>query len=125
VAKVAGVPGKDTGQLALVGKPGGGGKPAVEKAGTLEIDMDPTGALAFVTSKATATPGGVKLVAKNRSPVQHNIAIKGSGTDAKGPVVGQGGTSQLSAKLKPGSYVFYCSVPGHEEGGMKGTLTVK
>jgi uncharacterized cupredoxin-like copper-binding protein len=27
--------------------------------------------------------------------------------------------------LKPGSYEFYCQVPGHEAAGMKGTLTVK
>ena len=27
--------------------------------------------------------------------------------------------------LKPGKETFYCSVPGHEQAGMKGTLTVK
>jgi uncharacterized cupredoxin-like copper-binding protein len=27
--------------------------------------------------------------------------------------------------VKPGEYVYYCSVPGHREGGMEGTLTVK
>jgi uncharacterized cupredoxin-like copper-binding protein len=26
---------------------------------------------------------------------------------------------------KPGSYTFYCSQPGHEQAGMKGTLTVQ
>ena len=40
-------------------------------------------------------------------------------------MVGQGGTSKVTANLKPGTYEFYCSVPGHEAGGMKGTLTVK
>jgi plastocyanin len=60
----------------------------------------------------------------NPSSVQHNIAVK-NGTTEEGPVVGQGGTSRVSANLRPGEYVFFCSVPGHEEGGMKGTLTVK
>jgi hypothetical protein len=28
-------------------------------------------------------------------------------------------------RRKKGPYEFYCSVPGHEQAGMKGTLTVK
>ena len=36
-----------------------------------------------------------------------------------------GAVSQFSADLKPGKYTFYCSVPGHRQGGMVGTLTVK
>jgi mono/diheme cytochrome c family protein len=123
VAEVAGVPGKDTGPLALVG-PKAGGKPAVAKAGKLQIDMDPTGALAFVTTRATADPGPLTLISKNPSSVQHNIALKGLGIDEKGAVVGEGGNSEVEAPVKRGNYTFYCSVPGHEAGGMKGTLRV-
>ena len=43
----------------------------------------------------------------------------------KGPVVGTGGDSKFTVTLKPGTYTFFCSVPGHEAGGMKGTLVVK
>jgi uncharacterized cupredoxin-like copper-binding protein len=35
------------------------------------------------------------------------------------------GKRSVIVKLKPGTYTFYCSVPGHEQAGMKGTLTVK
>ena len=45
--------------------------------------------------------------------------------EEKGEVVQGGGTSTLKADLKPGEYTFYCSVPGHREGGMEGKLTVK
>ena len=29
-----------------------------------------------------------------------------------------------SLKLAPGNYTFYCSVPGHRQAGMEGTLSV-
>jgi plastocyanin len=121
VAFAAARPGKDTGFLATAAQPAKG-PPAVEKNGTLTIAADPTGALAFSTDKATAKPGPAKFVMPNKSPIQHNIALKGDGA---GPVVGPGGTSNFTANLKPGTYEFFCEVPGHEAGGMKGTLTVK
>src|SRR3954447_5539863 len=51
--------GKDSGLLADAVKAAGGGKPAVEKNGVLQINADPGGQLAFVTDKATGTPGAV------------------------------------------------------------------
>jgi len=49
------------------------------------------------------------------------IAIKGK---SKGKTVKKGGTSTVTATLKKGTYTFYCPVPGHEAGGMKGKLIV-
>jgi uncharacterized cupredoxin-like copper-binding protein len=120
VAEVAGQPGEDTGDLAEVGVKKGG--TATAKNGKLQIDADETGALAFTASKATAPPGKIEFVMDNPSPIDHNIALEG---DGEGDVVGNGGTSTFTADLKPGKYVFLCTVPGHAEGGMKGDLTVK
>jgi len=125
VGYAAGVPGQDSGELALAGQPKTSSKPAVEQNGQLTIPADPSGALAFVYNKATATAGPVTLVMPNKASIAHDISIKGNGIDQHGQVVGQGGTSKVTADLKPGTYTFYCSVPGHEAGGMKGTLTVK
>jgi mono/diheme cytochrome c family protein len=123
VAYAAARPGKDTGILATAAQPPKG-PPVAEKNGTLTIPADPTGALAFASDKATGKPGPAKFVMPNKSPIQHNIAIKGAVTGA-GPIVGSGGTSSFTVSLKPGTYEFFCEVPGHEAGGMKGTLTVK
>jgi uncharacterized cupredoxin-like copper-binding protein len=57
--------------------------------------------------------------------VPHAIAVEGNGVDEDGETVEKDGVSKVSADLKPGTYTFYCSVPGHREAGMEGTLTVK
>jgi plastocyanin len=118
-------PGKDSGTLASAGQAQVSSKPAVEKNGTLTIPANPTGALAFQYNKATAKAGQVTLSMPNKAPITHDISIRGNGVNQQGPQVGSGGDSKFTVNLKPGTYTFYCSVPGHEAGGMKGTLTVK
>jgi plastocyanin len=125
VGYAAGNPGKDSGELASAGQTQVSSKPAVEKNGQLSIPANPTGALAFQYNKANATPGNVTISMPNMSPITHDISIKGNGVNQQGARVGHGGTSKITVNLKPGTYTFYCSVPGHEAGGMKGTLTVK
>jgi len=114
--------GKETGILAQTAKPAGSGKPAAEKNGTLEVDADPTGQLAFTTNKATGQPGEITIKMANKSGTPHDIVIDGKG---KGQVVQNGGVSQFKANFSAGSYTFYCSVPGHRQAGMQGKLTVK
>lgn len=126
VAQVAGQSGKDEGRLASAGAPEVSSKPIAAKGGKLEIEANPTGALAFASSKATAPPGPLEILSLNESPIEHNIAIEQTGGEVvEGNVVGTGGISQLQANLKPGKYEFLCTVPGHAEGGMKGELTVE
>jgi plastocyanin len=124
VAAVAGVPGQDTGALgsavANVAR-----KPAVEQNGVVEIDADPTGQLKFLAPSATATSGKVTLRMVNKSATPHDIAITGGGVNEVGPIVSNGGVSTVSTTLPPGTYTFYCSVPGHRAAGMQGTVTVK
>jgi mono/diheme cytochrome c family protein len=126
VAQVAGQSGKDEGRLASAGAPEVSSKPIPAQGGKLEIEANPTGALAFASTKATAPPGPLEVLSPNPSPIEHNIAIEQTGGEVvEGNVVGTGGTSQLQANLKPGKYEFLCTVPGHAEGGMRGELTVR
>ena len=125
VASVVSRPGKDAGKLATAVQAAGAGKPVAASNGKLEIPADPNGQLAYVTKQATAPAGPLEIDSKNASSTPHDIAIEGPGANAKGATVQGGATSTIKVTVKAGKYTFYCSVPGHREGGMEGTLTVK
>jgi cytochrome c oxidase subunit 2 len=93
-------------------------------AGVLEIAADASNALAFDVDELSADAGPVTISMANPSALPHNVAVKGNGVDVKGEVVTTGGTSTVETELEAGTYTFYCSVPGHEAGGMTGTLSV-
>jgi plastocyanin len=104
-----------------------------EKAGggegggaTLEFEADPSGELAYTSTSETSEAGNVTVDFKNPQGLSHDVAIEDTAgeTVAQTDVIGEGETS-TKANLKPGEYTFYCSVPGHREAGMEGTLTVK
>jgi plastocyanin len=98
---------------------------AKPQGGVLEIDAFPTGDLKFIPEAATAPAGKITVKSLNKSSTQHNIAVEGPGANAAGPVVANGGVSQVTVALKPGTYTFLCTVPGHAAAGMKGALTVR
>jgi mono/diheme cytochrome c family protein len=132
VSQSVDAPGKDTGLLASAVQAPGAGKPAVEKAGKLQIPANPSGQLAYVTNKASASAGAVTIEMPNMSGVMHNIAIEAgeNGATAKGAPIGASkfvskGTAAVTVNLKPGTYTFFCEAPGHRAAGMWGTLKVK
>jgi plastocyanin len=91
---------------------------------TLKLSADKT-KLAY-NKKALAAPAGkVTIVMKNPSFLQHDVAIKVNSKVHKSKLANKGQTVKLTVKLKPGTYTFYCTVPGHEAAGMKGKLVVK
>jgi uncharacterized cupredoxin-like copper-binding protein len=121
VAQAVAVPGEDQGRLAAVGGQAEG--TAEAENGVLNIPMAQAG-LAFTFADARAQAGSIQITSENPQSVDHNIAVRGNGVDEKGPVV-QNAVSELTVDLQPGEYEFYCSVPGHAEGGMKGPLVVE
>ena len=116
---------KPSGASGATGAAQQGGTAKANARDEVSIPTDPSGQLRFQASSATAKAGKVTLLSKNDSPVPHDISVKGGGIDQQGKQVQNGGTSKVTVALKPGKYVFYCSVPGHEQGGMTGTLTVR
>jgi plastocyanin len=122
VAEAVAVPGEDEGRLAAVGAQTAEGT-ATEEDGVLDIPVAASG-LAYVFADAEAEAGEITFTSENPQSVDHHIAIDGGGVDEIGPVV-QNDTSEITVTLQPGEYSFYCSVPGHREGGMEGKLTVE
>jgi len=106
--------------IAVTGSAGG----ATPKTQKRTLSADPDGGLTFSKTKITAHPGVVKLVMANPkgSGLPHGVAIAKHG---KGKVVNPGGTSSVKAKLKRGTYTFYCPATGHRAAGMKGKLVIQ
>lgn len=74
--------------------------------------------LKFDTTELTAPAGSVTLKLTNASSIQHNVAIE----DEEGELVADGGVSEVTIDLEPGTYEYYCTP--HKGAGMTGTLTV-
>jgi plastocyanin len=94
-------------------------------AGALKLEANREGQLSFSTTTLSAKAGKVTIDYTNMSPLAHNLTVEATG----GKIVGatptfQGATKMLTLTLTPGTYKYFCSVPGHRQAGMEGTLTV-
>ncbi len=92
----------------------------------LNLAADPSGQLAYDKTELSAKAGKVTLDFTNESPIGHNVVIEdssGKEIASTDTITGQSTTAEF--KIKSGTYTFYCSIPGHEQAGMKGTLTVQ
>lgn len=127
VGASAAKPGEDEGALATAVR-ATEQRAATAEGGRLEIDADPNGQLAYLVGSATAPAGALEIDSRNAASIPHDIALQ-EGTDGaelgKGATVSNGGVSRVSVNLRPGRYTFYCTLPGHREAGMLGTLTVR
>jgi uncharacterized cupredoxin-like copper-binding protein len=95
-------------------------EPAGPPVATVTVDA---GNLFFKPNAITVPSGVVEFTMKNVQSGVHTFLIKGvSGYMLE--VSGDGDSDTKKVELKPGTYTFYCNIPGHEQAGMKGTLTV-
>jgi plastocyanin len=99
---------------------------AGQSGGTLDLTSPEDGSLAFDPESLDASAGPVTIAFTNPAQVSHDVAIERDGEElAKSDLVSDGDSSEASADLEAGEYTYYCTVPGHREGGMEGTLTVE
>jgi plastocyanin len=112
------------------GQQGGKSQPKPEAAakgpgGTLKLAADPS-AIAYDTTSLASKPGKVTIDFTNPAPLEHDVAIEGEdGKEIVSSALITKSKTSVSAELAPGTYTFFCTVPGHREAGMEGTLVVK
>jgi plastocyanin len=96
---------------------------ATQAATTVPLSAVPN-QIAFNTKTLTAKAGKVTIAFTNSGALEHNVTIaQGSAVLGATPTFTSGAKS-VTLTLKPGTYTFYCSVPGHRAAGMEGTLKV-
>jgi len=100
------------------------GKPAAPASTSLKLAAATNGSLAYDTKQLQAKAGKVSIAFSNASPIEHDVTIA-EGTRVLGATpTFTSGSKTLTLTLPAGTYTFYCSVPGHRQAGMEGTLSV-
>jgi plastocyanin len=100
---------------------GGGGAGGTSVALSSPAD----GSLAYDKDSLQAAAGNVTIDYDNPASLSHDVVVEDeSGNEVgKTDLISESSTS-VTLDLQPGTYTFFCDVPGHREGGMEGTLTV-
>src|SRR3954452_24416231 len=92
----------------------GGG--ATGGATTLDVSTPSGSTLAFNQKSLSAKSGSVTIDFDNMQPLQHDVEVE----DSSGQIRVEADlvssiTATTTVQLQPGSYTFFCTVPGHLE----------
>ena len=88
-----------------------------------DYSFDPT---TVTIEGARARTAPVEMVLDNRGALAHNLTIERDGEEVGGtPTITSNKRASLKIALEPGEYRLVCTVDGHEDKGMVGTLTAK
>jgi plastocyanin len=78
--------------------------------------------LAYRPDSLQASGGKVTVALRNRDLFWHTFTIDALRVDIRAPV---GRLRAATFEARPGTYSYYCRIPGHAALGMRGTLTVR
>jgi plastocyanin len=110
-------------QTATTGTPAPPSSPARTAASSIALAASPS-AIAYDKKQLSAKAGKVTITFTNPSALEHDVTVaEGSNVLGATPKF-IGGSRTLTLTLKAGTYTFYCSVPGHRQSGMEGSLTI-
>lgn len=88
------------------------------------IEIEALDSMAFSETELTLKPGDT-ITMTNAGFLQHDFTVDELGINEVTPANGDTVTITIPDDAAPGEYEFYCSVPGHREAGMVGTLTIE
>ena len=77
--------------------------------------------MGFSTTELVTDSGQVTVVVDNQDLWWHTFTIDELGVNLNVP---SSGKREITFTASPGTYVFYCAIPGHRDSGMHGTLVV-
>ena len=77
--------------------------------------------MAYSSTRLEVQPGEHTITLENADFIPHTFTIDDLGINLAVPVKGE---DQVTVILPPGTYTFYCDIPGHPEAGMVGELVV-
>jgi plastocyanin len=92
-------------------------QPAALQASTVKVTAKD---FSFTLSTRVVKTGRITFVIRNAGASQHDFAIAGH----RSKTIGHGETTRLMVTLKPGRYLYRCTVDSHAMLGMKGYLQV-
>jgi plastocyanin len=93
----------------------------------VDLSAAPDGSLAYEEDSLESAPGTLTVNFTNPAPIAHDVCLEDSSGEEMGcsELIADGDTDVAEFEVEDGDYTYYCSVAGHREGGMEGTLTVK
>lgn len=110
--------------LAACGGGDDGGSSEAVDAGDGPVQIAAGDDLTFDPSSVAASAGEIQVELENTGSAEHDIVIE-EADDTMVVHANGGETATGTIELEPGTYTFYCSIPGHRDAGMEGTLEVQ
>ena len=101
----------------------GGGQAGGDEGGASNEPIFVAIDIAYESAPAELPVGDVDLTLENTGAIEHDVTIEQLGDETVLEATG-GETDEATVALEAGEYTYYCSVTGHREAGMEGTLTV-
>jgi plastocyanin len=104
---------------------GGGGSSYKEPRGPAQETITVKGGNFFFDPKQIEAPAGISALELESEGGLHDLVFDNGKVPGFRLEASSGNSDELKVDLKSGEYTIYCDIPGHREGGMEGTITVR